>query len=61
MRRVLLALVVGLVVYELVALDQAGHSYTISAIVWQLTRHTAIVPFAAGVLMGHFFWQKDGS
>ena len=58
MKRVVLALVGGLVAYELVALSEKRRGDTISEIVWTETSHYAILPFAFGVLMGHFFWQR---
>ena len=32
--------------------------YTISEIIWHLCIKHPMVPFAFGVLMGHFFWQS---
>lgn len=59
MRAAFVALVAGLVVYETIAVanDCAGDS--VSEIVWSATTRRPIVPFAAGVLCGHFFWQRD--
>ncbi len=62
MKRVFLALVGGMVAYELVALAEKRRGDTISEIIWTETSHYAILPFAFGVLMGHFFWQRgEGS
>ena len=62
MKRAFLALVGGMVVYELVALSETRRGDTISEIMWSETSHYAMIPFAMGVLMGHFFWQRgEGS
>ncbi len=61
MRRVFLALVGGLVVYELIAIAEHDEADTISAIIWTATARRPIVPFAIGVLMGHLFWQRARS
>jgi len=58
MRRVFLGLVAGLVIYEVVALADQKDGDTISEIVWEGTTNRPILPFAFGVLMGHFFWQR---
>lgn len=58
MQRVFLGLVGGLVVYEIVTLRNKCDGDTISEIVWAATAKRPIVPFAAGVLCGHFFWQR---
>lgn len=61
MKRIFLGLVCGMVVYELVALADKDEGDTISELFWTVSTKRAIVPFALGVLMGHLFWQKDGS
>lgn len=58
MRRVFLALVGGLVVYEVIALHNECEDDTVSEIVWSAIARRPIVPFAAGVICGHFFWQR---
>ena len=50
------ALCLLLLIYEGVALYQ-DRGNTISEIIWRLTRYHPLVPFAMGVLMGHFFFQ----
>jgi hypothetical protein len=60
MRAAFLALVGGLLVYEFVALRNECDGDTISEIVWTATTERPIVPFAAGVVCGHFFWQRRG-
>lgn len=61
MRRAFLALVGGLVVYEVLALANKHEGDTISEIVWDATTERPIVPFLAGVLCGHFFWTRRRS
>lgn len=59
MRTIFLALVGGLLVYEWIALRNECEGDTVSEIVWSTTTRRPIVPFAAGVLCGHFFWQRS--
>jgi hypothetical protein len=59
---VLVAAVVLAFVYEVWAIvtktkDAGGVGMTISEIVWHVSLKRPIVPFAFGVLMGHFFAQ----
>lgn len=61
MKPIFLALVGGLVAYELVALSEKRKGDTISEITWSTSSHYTILPFAAGVLCGHFFWQRSQS
>ena len=61
MQKLFLGLVGGLVVYEVVALANKCEGDTISEIVWTATTKRPLVPFAAGLLMGHFFWQRVDS
>lgn len=58
MRRVFLALTGGLLVYEAIALANDCEGDTVSEIVWAAVARRPIVPFAAGVLCGHLFWQE---
>lgn len=58
MRTIFLGLVGGLVVYELVTLANDAPGDTISEIVWEATARRPLVPFAVGVLCGHFFWPR---
>ena len=32
----------------------------ISEIIWRISTYHPLVPFALGLLMGHFFWQRVG-
>ncbi len=58
---VFLGLVGGLLVYEFATLANKRPGDTISEIVWDATAHRPLVPFAFGLLMGHFFWQRVDS
>lgn len=58
-KRIFLGLVGGLCVYELVTLSNKCEGDTISEIMWAATAKRPLLPFAAGVLMGHFFWQRE--
>lgn len=57
-RGVFAALVGGLVVYEVAALWRQKPGDTISEIIWQHADRRTIIPFSAGLLMGHFFWPR---
>lgn len=35
-----------------------GNGNTLSETVWLLSKHYPLVAFLAGLLMGHFFWQR---
>lgn len=61
MKRIFLALVGGLVAYELYTLSNDRDGDTISEIMWEATTRRPLLPFAMGVLMGHFFWQQSVS
>lgn len=58
MKRIFLGLVAGLCVYEVAALVESHKGDTISEIMWGCEYQRPILPFAMGVLMGHFFWQR---
>lgn len=47
-----------LAAYEFMALEDDDPGDTLSELVWGLSKRRPLVPFAAGVIMGHFFWQK---
>lgn len=61
MQRWFYGLIGGLLVYECLALRNECEGDTISEIVWAATTKRPIVPFAAGLLCGHFFWQRTPS
>jgi hypothetical protein len=60
-QRIFLGLVAALVLYEVAALVDEREGDTISEIMWETTARRPILPFALGVLMGHFFWQRGDS
>jgi len=59
--KVFLGLVGALAAYELYTLSNECEGDTISEIVWTATAKRPLLPFAAGVLCGHFFWQRASS
>lgn len=61
MKRMFLGLVGGMLAYEFVALSEKRTGDTISEIMWSTSSRYSILPFAMGVLMGHFFWQHASS
>ena len=56
--KVLLLLFLTLGVYELLAITVMPPGLTISEQVWGATARYPVVAFFAGVLCGHFFWQR---
>lgn len=58
MKWIFLTLVLAACLYELSALATKQPGDTISEIVWEISSKRPILPFALGVLCGHFFWQK---
>jgi hypothetical protein len=51
--------VAGLTIEGLAIYEAEGN--TLSETVWLLTKHYPLVAFLAGLLMGHFFWQRVGN
>lgn len=45
-----------LLAYETLALALKWE--TLSGAVWRLSHDWPLLPFAAGILCGHFFWQR---
>ena len=43
------------------ALEDAREGDTISEFVWQANKHTPLLALACGIVMGHFFWQREAS
>jgi hypothetical protein len=58
MEHIFTALLLLILLYELVALGTPQQGDTISEIVWRVSSTRPILPFAVGVLCGHFFWPK---
>lgn len=56
----LLLLVVGVVLYDVVAIWRGGWDASVSAVVFTLSCKYPIVPFLAGLLCGHLFWPPGG-
>ncbi len=48
--------IAGLLAYEMYAVLNGAPGDTLSEAVWKYGQHPMIA-FAAGVLVGHFFWQ----
>ncbi len=48
---------VALLAYEVWTLINKTPNDTISERIWNVSMHRPLVPFAAGLLCGHFFWQ----
>lgn len=44
--------------YDLYAFRKEGHGHTISEVLTTWSLRHPLVPFALGVLMGHFFWPQ---
>lgn len=51
----------SLLLYDLYAVYAAGFEATISVVVFTLAKQAPIIPFLAGVLVGHLFWPIEGS
>jgi hypothetical protein len=52
-------LILGLFIYEFFALASSRRGDTISEIIWDVTKKYPLIPFLFGMLMGHFFWQRQ--
>lgn len=58
MKKILFALIGAIICYEIVAIADKEEGDTISEVIWKLSAKRPIVPFAFGILMGHFFAQE---
>lgn len=58
MKRIFLGILAAALIYELVAILNASSGDTISELVWTASQRP-LLPFAVGVLCGHFFWQRS--
>lgn len=56
--RVVLVALIALLGWETWTLVNAYPGDTISETIWSASEATDLVPFASGVLMGHWFWQR---
>jgi hypothetical protein len=55
--KILVAASAALIAYDLYAAATPEQGDTISEVVARASRRRPIIAFAAGVIMGHFFWQ----
>ena len=58
MEWIFLGLVLCAFIYEFAALTTARPGDTISEIVWAISAKRPLLPFLAGMLAGHFWWQR---
>lgn len=58
MKYVFAGLCLGLIVYEIVALNTPVDGDTISEIIWHISKRYPVVPFVGGFVAGHFWWPK---
>lgn len=52
----ILLVIVGVTIFDIVALLVGGIDATISVTMYNLSRQYPIIPFALGVIAGHLFW-----
>lgn len=57
-RLVLVVLIVVLLGWEAYAVMNGQSGDTISEVVWTESARHLLLPFLAGLLCGHFFWQR---
>lgn len=56
----LIASVVVWIIYDVyVFVFDRENDSTISEVMWRVSRDYPIVPFAVGVIMGHWFWPAE--
>lgn len=48
----------ALITYDIIAVVRGGFENTISWLIFSSAKLYPIIPFAAGVLCGHFFWSQ---
>ena len=53
-----LVAIVGLLIYEGYTLGNSIPGDTLSEAVWAASHAYPLLPFLAGVVCGHFFWQR---
>jgi hypothetical protein len=44
--------------YDICAAIWGGRHETVSGVIWDWSAKAPVLPFAAGVLMGHLFWSN---
>jgi hypothetical protein len=55
---ILIGVVAGLIGYDLFAVAKWGYTGTISYDVLSASKNHPIIPFAIGIIAGHFFWSQ---
>lgn len=50
--------IVGLLIYEGYTLANGTPGDTLSEAVWSVIYEYPLIPFLAGLVMGHFVWQR---
>jgi len=60
-RMVLTMTLVCLLVYDLFAVYRFGYEGTISLVVFTMAKSYPIIPFLAGVVVGHLFFPIEGT
>ena len=56
---IIVATIVALGGYDIYAIIEGGAQSTISCVVINAAYKYPIIPFAVGVLCGHFFWRAE--
>lgn len=59
-KKVVFGATAALLGYEAWTLINKDEGDTISETVWESAKDRPLIPFAFGLLMGHFFWQTVG-
>jgi hypothetical protein len=54
----LFACTVAVGVYDIYASQSGGGLETVSAYAWRISREYPILPFIAGIVIGHLFWPN---
>ena len=54
---VIVGALVVLIAYDVYAAVRQAPGQTISEVIWHASLKRPVIPFAAGVLCGHWFWQ----
>ena len=64
---IVMAAIFLLIIYDIYAYSQGGQEATLSFLIYSQSFEHPLIPFATGVLCGHFFWNlkrkkepKDG-
>ena len=57
-RIVIVATAFFIILYDIWAARTGVDHGTISGVIWDWSHEYPMIPLAAGILMGHFFWQE---